>query len=109
MKTLRNLIAVTLLGIAPFAAAQINIPDLRAPGMSMESAVRLVTTSDVMLDRSIRSWLRKHYPDWDAQPHEIREVGSDRYAIVYLTSANNPPRRVYFRLYRSQADEGADF
>jgi hypothetical protein len=109
MKPFIGLIAVTLLGAASFAAAQINIPDPQSPGMSPDSAVRLVATSDVMLDRSIRRWLRQHYPDWNADPYDIREIGFERYAVVSISSPNYPSRKVYFRLARNQAEDNDGF
>ncbi len=73
------------------------MPNPTAPGGSIESAVRIVAPNDIMVDRFIARWLRTHYPGWDADPHEIRELGNERYAVVYITSPNNPGRRVYFR------------
>jgi hypothetical protein len=104
MKILNSLVAVTLLGAASVAGAQINIPNPQLPGGSFESAVRLVVTNEMMLDRQIKRWIHTHYPGWDADPHEFQDLGEERYAIVYITSANNPGRRVYFRVQRSQAD-----
>ena len=40
----------------------------------------------------------QHYPGWDAEPHEFMDIGMERYAVVYITSANNPARRIYFRV-----------
>jgi hypothetical protein len=104
MKILKSLVAITLLGAASVAGAQVNIPNPQLPGGSFESAVRLVVTNEMMLDRQIKRWIRVHYPGWDADPHEFQNLGEERYAIVYITSANNPGRRVYFRVQRSQAD-----
>ena len=104
MKTLNSLVAITLLGAASVAGAQVNIPDPQLPGASMQSAVRLVVTNEMMLDRQIKRWIHAHYPGWNADPHEFQNLGEERYAIVYITSANNPGRRVYFRVQRSQAD-----
>jgi hypothetical protein len=104
MKTLSSLVAITLLGAAPVAGAQVNIPNPQLPGGSYESAVRLVVTNDMMLDRQIKRWIHTHYPGWDADPHEFQNLGEERYAVVYITSPNNPGRRVYFRVQRSQAD-----
>ena len=50
MKTIQLLVAFTLLGAAS-AGAQITIPNPTVPGGSFESAVRLVTANDLMLDR----------------------------------------------------------
>ena len=78
MKSVAKLLTVTLLGAASFTLAQVNLPNPQAPGMSMESAVRIVATSDLMVDLSIKRWLRQHYPGWDAEPHEIQEIGMER-------------------------------
>ena len=104
MKTIQLLVAFTLLGAAS-ANAQISMPDPTIPGGSMETAVRILTASDFMVDRFIKRWIRTHYPGWNAEPHEIQEFGSERYAVVYITSASNPGRRVYFRLVSSQHDD----
>jgi len=105
MKAIESLIVITLLGIAPIAGAQINIPDPTAPGNTPDSAVRLMSTSDVMLDRQISRWIRTHYPGWNADPHEFVEIGTDRYAVVYITSTNNPGRRIYFRVMKSPNED----
>jgi aspartate/methionine/tyrosine aminotransferase len=104
MKTLNSLVAITLLGAASVAGAQVNIPDPQLPGASMQSAVRLVVTNEMMLDRQIKRWIHAHYPGWNADPHEFQGIGDERYAIVYITSPNNPGRRVYFRVQSSHAD-----
>jgi aspartate/methionine/tyrosine aminotransferase len=44
----------------------------------------------MMLDRQIKRWIHTHNPGWDADPHEFQDLGSERYAIVYITSPNNP-------------------
>jgi hypothetical protein len=95
--------AISLLG-AGVAQAQLNIPNPSAPGASMDSAVRLVVTSDLMVDRQISRWLRTHYPGWDADPHEFTTFGDERYAVVYIQHKEHPSRRVYFRLLQSHAD-----
>lgn len=104
MKLLRNLAAASLLGLATFAGAQINIPNPAAPGGSFDTAVRIVVGSDLMVERSISRWLRTHYPGWDADPHEFQDVAGERFAVVYLTHPDNPARRVYFRVVRSHAE-----
>lgn len=110
MNTLKSLVAITLLGLAPGAFAQVNIPNPQAPGNSPDSAVRLVATSDLMVDRFISRWIRTHYPGWNADPHEFTDIGFERYAVVYITSPNNPGRRVYFRVMKHQnEDETAGF
>ena len=95
--------AISLL-IAGVAQAQVAMPNPTAPGGSMDSAVRLVVTSDLMVDRSIKRWLRTHYKDWDAEPHEFTEFGDERYAVVFISHKDHPSRRVYFRLLQSHAD-----
>ena len=105
MKTLSSLVAIALLGAASVAGAQVNIPNPQLPGASYQSAVRLVVTNEVMLDREIHRWLRTHYPGWDADPHEFQDIGTERYAVVYITSPNNPGRRVYFRVQKHQDEE----
>src|SRR5215510_16245004 len=109
MKTYRILAAITLLGAAPFAFGQVNLPNPQAPGNSPDSAVRLVVTNDIMVDRYISRWLRQHYPGWTAEPHEFTQIGMERYAVVYISSANNPGRRVYFRIMRNQNEDDSPF
>lgn len=108
MKTFRTtLIVCALLGAAGAAGAQVQLPDPGAPGNSPDTAVRIVATSDLMVDRFIKRWLRAHYPGWNADPHEFREIGIERYAVVYITSPDHPARRVYFRVSgRLQDDDG---
>jgi hypothetical protein len=108
MKTFSSLIAVTLLGLSAAAGAQIKMPDPMAPGGSYETAVRLVVTNDMMVERSITRWMRTHYPGWNYEPHELQEIANERYAIVYATSPNNPGRRVYFRIFGSQRDSNQE-
>ena len=103
MKAISRLAAVALLG-ASLAQAQIEIPNPSAPGGSFESAVRIVATSDLMIDRFIARWLRTHYPGWDAYPHQFQEIGDERYAVVYISHKDHPSRRVYFRVLQSHAD-----
>jgi hypothetical protein len=105
MKTLRMLAALTLLGVASLASAQVNLPNPQSPGMSPDSAVRLVVTNELMVDRYITRWLRQHYPGWSADPHEFMDIGFERYAVVYITSPNNPGRRVYFRVMKNQNED----
>jgi hypothetical protein len=105
MKTLISLVAITLLGVASVAGAQVNIPNPQLPGGSYESAVRLVVTNEMMLDRQIKRWIRTHYPGWDADPHEFQDLGDERYAVVYIKSPNNPGRRVYFRVQKHQNED----
>jgi hypothetical protein len=105
MNTFKCFAAVTLLGFASAAGAQLNIPNPGAPGASVETAVRIMAPSDMMIDRFIKRWLRTHYPGWDADPHEFTQIGNERYAVVYITSPDNPGRRVYFRLIRSEREE----
>jgi hypothetical protein len=105
MKIFTSLVAVTLLGMSSASLAQVNLPDPSAPGMSPGTAVKIHSTSEVMVDRVINSWLRKHYPGWTAEPHEFQEIGFERYAVVYITSPNNPGRRVYFRVLGSPDED----
>jgi hypothetical protein len=109
MKTFRNaLIVCTLLGAAGAATAQINLPTPNVPGASPETAVRIIGTSEIMIDRYIRRWLRTHYPNWDAEPHEMTEIGMRRYAVVYISpppNSNASRQRVYFRLASSRVDD----
>jgi hypothetical protein len=111
MKTITCLVAVTLLGAAGMAGAQVNMPNPAAPGGSFQSAVRVVATSELMIDRFITRWLRAHYPGWNADPHEFQDLGNERYAVVYIQHPEHPGRRVYFRVLQSQADPdaGGDF
>ena len=110
MNTIAKLVAATLLGAASVAGAQVNIPNPAAPGGSPESAVRLQVTSDLMLDRYIKRWLHQHYPGWSADPHEFMELGTERYAVVYITAPNETGRREYFRVARSAlGDDENDF
>jgi hypothetical protein len=111
MKFISRVVIATLLGLG-IAQAQLSVPNPSAPGGSFDSAVRLVSTSDLMVDRQISRWLRAHYPGWDADPHQFQNFGDERYAIVYITHREHPPRRVYFRILQSQADpdnQSADF
>src|SRR6185436_10984564 len=105
-------VIVALLGTAGIAAAQINMPAPGTPGSSPDYAVRIVATNDLMVDRYVQRWIRTHYPGWDADPIEYQEIGPERYAVVYITSSNNPGRRVYFRVQsrlNDPMDDGAPF
>ena len=105
MNTLQRFVAITLLGFASVAGAQINIPNPQAPGNSPESAVRLVAANDLMVDRFISRWIRTHYPGWSADPHEFTEIGMERYAVVYISAPDNPSRRIYFRVMKHQNED----
>jgi hypothetical protein len=107
MRHIRRLAAITLLGVAAIAGAQINMPNPNTPGGSFNTAVRIVATSDLMIDRFINRWIRTHYPGWSADPHEFTAMGDERYAVVYITHPDNPGRRVYFRVVESHADPDA--
>jgi hypothetical protein len=110
MKTFRTaFLCCTLLGLAGAAGAQVNLPDPGAPGGSPDNAVRILSTSDIMVDRFIKRWLRSHYPGWDAEPHEFTEIGTERYAVVYISSPNNPGRRVYFKVTSRVTDDDGGF
>ena len=109
MKTFRvALVFGALLGVADVASAQINMPAPGSPGSSPDSAVRVIAGSDLMVDRFITRWLRTHYPGWDADPVEYQEIGVERYAVVYISSTNNPGRRVYFRVQSRMGDPDDD-
>jgi hypothetical protein len=111
MKFASRLAVTILLGIGA-ASAQIDMPNPAAPGGSFESAVRIVATSDLMIDRFIARWLRTHYPGWDPDPHQFQEMGDERYAVVYISHKDHPSRRVYFRVLQSHSDpdnQGASF
>ena len=101
-------VIITLLGAAGIASAQVNMPPPDLPGGSPDYAVRIVATNDLMVDRFVQRWIRTHYPGWDADPIEYQEIGPERYAVVYITSANNPGRRVYFRIQSRQGDPNDD-
>jgi hypothetical protein len=105
MNTFKSFAAVTLLGLSFAAGAQISIPNPGAPGGSIETAVRIMAPSDLMIDRFIKRWLRTHYPGWDADPHEFMQIGGERYAVVYISSPNDSGRRVYFRVARTEREE----
>jgi len=105
MKTLASLAAIVLLGASQMAVAQINMPNPGAPGSSPDTAVRLVVTSDLMLDRYIKRWLHQHYPGWDADPHQFMEIGPERYAVVYITAPQQPGRRIYFRVQKNPMED----
>jgi hypothetical protein len=108
MKTLTGLFAVTLLGAASITQAQINMPNPATPGLSPSTAIQVVAMNDLMIDRFIKRWLHQHYPGWDADPYETMEIGTDRYAVVYVTSANNPGRRLYFKIKSTMRDDDDD-
>jgi hypothetical protein len=103
----KTLILCALLGAAGSAFAQVKLPDPSLPGGSMVTAVRLVATSELMIERSIKRWLRTHYPGWDSDPYEIQDMAGERYAVVWITAPNNPGRRVYFRVVTNQNDPDA--
>jgi hypothetical protein len=105
MKTFKILAAATLLGLGSLAVGQVNMPNPQAPGNSPDSAVRLIATSDLMVDRQISRWLRQHYPGWSADPHEFMTIGTERYAVVYVSSPNQGGHRVYFRVMKNQNED----
>jgi hypothetical protein len=108
MKNIRIVFATAALLAAGAVVAQINMPSPQAPGNSMESAVRVIATNDFMVERFIKRWLRTHYPNWHADPHEYMEFGDERYAVVYISSSENPSRRVYFRVQSRPGEEVDD-
>jgi hypothetical protein len=106
MKSLRIALVGPVAGmlLAFGAQAQVNIPNPMSPGNSPDSAVRVIATNDFMVERFIKRWLRAHYADWHADPHEYMNIGMEKYAVVYITSAGNPGRRVYFRVQSRPGD-----
>lgn len=109
MKAIHKMFVLgALLGVARLAHAQVNLPNPHEPGGSLDSAVRIIATNDMMVDRYIKRWLRTHYPGWDADPHEYMMYGDERYAVVYITSTNSPGRRIYFRVKGSSAESDHD-
>jgi hypothetical protein len=104
MKFIQHVAAITLLGIAGVAGAQISMPNPSQPGGSFDSAVRIVSPNEMMIDRFIKRWLRTHYPGWDAEPHQFTDLGDERYAVVYISHTEHPGRRVYFRVVKTQSD-----
>ncbi len=105
MNYIRSALVTATLLVAGAAIAQINMPNPQAPGNSMESAVRVIATNEFMIERFIKRWLRTHYPNWDADPHEYMQFGQERYAVVYIRSSENPGRRIYFRVQSRPGDE----
>src|SRR5689334_9833619 len=103
MKLISRIAAITLLGLG-VARAQIDMPNPSVPGGSFDTAVRIVATNELMIDRFISRWLRTHYPGWDADPHEFQDLGDERYAVVFISHKDHPSRRVYFRVLQSQSD-----
>jgi hypothetical protein len=102
MKAMRFALVGILLAIG--AQAQVNIPNPMAPGNSPDSAVRVIATNDLMVERFIRRWLRSHYANWHADPHQYMNLGMEKYAVVYITSPENPGRRIYFRVQSHPGD-----
>lgn len=90
------------------ASAQVNLPQPDLPGSSPANAVRVVAPSELMVDRFVSRWLRTHYPGWNADPIDFQDIGFERYAVVLIRSNNNPSRRVYFRIQKSQNDPTDD-
>jgi hypothetical protein len=104
MNKIVSLLAASLL-VAPAAFAQISLPNPQVPGSSPNNPIRLVSTSDLMLDRAVRRWLNQHYPGWTADALEIREIGFERFAVVNISAPNQEDRRVYFKLATRQTDD----
>lgn len=105
MKSFTSFAAAILLGASALAVAQVNLPNPQSPGMSPDSAVELLAPSDIMVDRYIKRWLQMHYPGWTAEPHQFMEIGSERYAVVYISSANATSRRIYFRVKKNPMED----
>ena len=107
MKSIRAAIIAGML-VTGIASAQVNLPQPGLPGSSPADAVRIMVTNEIMADRTIKRWLRTHYPGWDADPIEFTDIGFERYAVVRIKAENNPSRRVYFRLQSRQNDPSDD-
>jgi hypothetical protein len=105
MKIFRHALVITALLVTGAAIAQVNIPNPQQAGNSMESAVRVIATNDFMVDRFIKRWIRTHYPNWNAEPHEYMQFADERYAVVYITSPESPGRRIYFRVQSRPGDD----
>jgi hypothetical protein len=97
MKILNSLVAITLLGAASVAGAQINIPNPQLPGGSFESACtpRGHQRNDARPpDQTV---VTHALPRLGRDPHEFQDLGEERYAIVYITSPTTPAARVFPR------------
>jgi hypothetical protein len=105
MKSFASFAAAILLGVSTLAVAQVNLPNPQSPGMSPDSAVELLAPSDLMVDRYIKRWLQQHYPGWTAEPHQFMEIGTERYAVVYISSAKETSRRIYFRVKKNPMED----
>lgn len=105
MKSFASFAAAILLGVSTLTVAQVNLPNPQAPGMSPASAVELLAPSDLMVDRYIKRWLQTHYPGWTAEPHQFMEIGTERYAVVYISSATETSRRIYFRVKKNPMED----
>jgi len=89
------------------AAAQVNMPPPGLPGSSPDYAVRVVAQNELMVDRFVQRWLRTHYPGWEADQYDLQDMGPERYAVVNISAANHPNRKVYFRIIENQNDPEA--
>ena len=109
MKTTARLLAVALLGVTSFAVAQINMPNPRRPGPRRKQTPYGSPT------RPTSWWIAPSgagsistIPVGMPSRTEFMNIGPDRYAVVYITSANNAGRRVYFRVSSGMDnDDGA--
>jgi hypothetical protein len=102
MKAMRIALVGMLLAIG--AQAQVNIPNPMSPGNSPDSAIRVIAANELMVERFIKRWIRSHYRDWHADPHEYMNIGMEKYAVVYITSPDSPGRRIYFRVQKHPGD-----
>jgi hypothetical protein len=107
MNKIASLLAASLWVAASAAFAQINLPNPQLPGSTPHNPVRLVSTSDLMVDSAVRRWLNQHYPGWTADALEFREIGFARFAVVNISAPNQADRQVYFKLATQQNDDDA--
>lgn len=108
MKTIKSgLILCTLLG-AMHVHAQVNLPTPGQPGSTPNNAVKIISTSELMVDRDIERWLRRNCKGCSWTRPEYQEIGDTRYAVVDVTSQNDQQRRMYFRISSRQIDQGDD-
>ena len=106
MKTLRTaLILRALLGLpAPQARrSTFRTPAARATRPTARCASWPPTNS--WSTASSSAGCATHYPCWNAEPHEFMDIGMERYAVVYISSANTPGRRIYFRVQSRMAED----
>ena len=73
-----------VVGITSLVRMPVDLfPEIKIP-VVVVTAVRLVATSEIMIERSIKRWLRSHYPGWDADPYEIQDMAGERLVCIGL-------------------------